>query len=134
MMKPGTDFLHPEMGVDIIGRYRYCEENDIEDLQEEINNQINTYFPNYNTVSVSVNFENSNIISKININDTLYTFSSNDSTVRTLDSLLDNNTEIPDDGENIYEDGYSKAENYAEQLFESIPFFSDVQEPPEDSV
>lgn len=133
-MKPGTDFLHPEMGVDIIGRYRYCEENDIEDLQEEINNQINTYFPNYNTVSVSVNFENSNIISKININDTLYTFSSNDSTVRTLDSLLDNNTEIPDDGENIYEDGYSKAENYAEQLFESIPFFSDVQEPPEDSV
>lgn len=133
MMKPGTDFLHPEMGIDIVGRYRYSEENDMDDLQEEINNQVTTYFPNYNTVSVSANFEGANIITKINIDDTLYTFSSNDSEVKSLDSLLDN-TEIPEDGEDIFEDGYSKAENFEEQLFASIPFFSDVQEPPEDPI
>lgn len=132
-MKPGTDFLHPEMGIDIVGRYRYSEENDMDDLQEEINNQVTTYFPNYNTVSVSANFEGANIITKINIDDTLYTFSSNDSEVKSLDSLLDN-TEIPEDGEDIFEDGYSKAENFEEQLFASIPFFSDVQEPPEDPI
>jgi hypothetical protein len=103
-MKPGTDPMHPEMGVDMPGRYRFCGQDDIDDLQEEINNQIETYFPIDISLSTNVKvvWDNSVIRAHITVDNTVYPFSTSDDGTMSLDDVL-GNTEPPDD-EDIEDD------------------------------
>lgn len=45
IMKPGTNPLHPSMGVGLGTIYRYIMEDDLPDLETRITNQITTYLP-----------------------------------------------------------------------------------------
>lgn len=107
-MIPGTNPLHPEMGVDLAHRYVYGEEDDLDDLQTEIEKQIQVYLPDLaTTIHVTCNINNENIIeTNINIDDTLFSFTTNEKeTTIKLEDMAGEQDEIPDDpNENSYDD------------------------------
>lgn len=80
LLEPGTDPLHPEMGVGILSRYKHCLEDDISELQLEIQKQITVYMPQYQTVSVTAQLISSELYLTVNIDDTLYNFTTGSST------------------------------------------------------
>jgi hypothetical protein len=45
MLEPGSDPLHPTMGVGLVSKYRYS--NKLEDLKTDIKNQISTWLPDF---------------------------------------------------------------------------------------
>ena len=45
LLEPGTNPLHPNMGVGLGPKYRYIMENDIPKLQSIIQDQVDTYLP-----------------------------------------------------------------------------------------
>ena len=74
LMEPGTHPLHPEMGIDLIGRYRYCSKDDIPQLQNEIESQIETYLPGFHSLEVTPYISDSKLKIKVTIDDTLFNF------------------------------------------------------------
>jgi hypothetical protein len=87
-MDPGTDPLHPDMGVGIFTKFRYSFEEDIRKLKNEITNQIITYMPQLSGVSVSLEVKISRIFVTIQFNMNIVTIIvDNDNKTVTLDSL-----------------------------------------------
>lgn len=78
LLEPGTNPLHPEMGAGLLQRYKNCSTEDIPDLELEIKNQITTYLPDYQQADVKVKIENSILRLSIQIDDTLYNFTTSD--------------------------------------------------------
>ena len=80
VMRKGTDMDRPDMGIDIVGRYRFSETSEVLTLQREIESQIATYLPEFLPVEVtakSIMEENANQYIKkiridINIDSTMY--------------------------------------------------------------
>ena len=56
VMRKGTDPDRPDMGIDIVGRYRFGFSSELYKLQTEIEEQIGTYLPEFLPVSVEVSF------------------------------------------------------------------------------
>ena len=52
VMRKGTDMDRPEMGIDIVGRYRFGESSELRKLQNEIEEQIAMYLPEFLPVDV----------------------------------------------------------------------------------
>lgn len=52
LIVPGTYADHPELGIDIKGRYRFSFEEELYQLSQELDDQIHTYLPDFNLVSV----------------------------------------------------------------------------------
>lgn len=75
VMVPGTNRKHPEMGIDIRGRYEYCEEDEVDELNTEIQTQIKTYLPQFNTSSVNCITEGRDMKIAIKVDDTVFNFS-----------------------------------------------------------
>lgn len=59
LLEPGTNPLHPGMGVGIGPKYRFISEDDVLKLESRIQDQINTYLPsefqNVTTVKLQLN-------------------------------------------------------------------------------
>lgn len=47
LMEPGLIQTHPDMGVGLVSRYRYCNESDMKQLNNLIKSQINCYLPQF---------------------------------------------------------------------------------------
>lgn len=45
LLQPGTNPLHPGMGVGLGPKYRFISESDMDALQTRIQDQVNTYLP-----------------------------------------------------------------------------------------
>ena len=45
MLEPGSDPLHPTMGVGLVSKYRYS--NKLEELKSDIKEQISTWLPDF---------------------------------------------------------------------------------------
>lgn len=45
LLQPGTNPLHPDMGVGLVPKYRFITNEDMPELTSRIKNQIQTYFP-----------------------------------------------------------------------------------------
>lgn len=74
-MKKGTNPDIPDMGVDIKGRYRFSFDSEMTMLQDDIEQQVATYLPEFLPVNVvcSANGENpEEIIIRITVNGILY--------------------------------------------------------------
>lgn len=86
---PGSDPLHPEMGVGI-EKYRYGLEN-LEDLRSNIEDQINTYLPMYAGADVSlIETPDHTINIEIAIDDVIYVYDSNSAPIPiTLNTMLE---------------------------------------------
>ena len=52
VMRKGTDMDRPDMGIDIVGRYRFSESPELTRLQNEIEEQIAMYLPEFLPVDV----------------------------------------------------------------------------------
>lgn len=57
LLEPGTNPLHPNMGVGIGPKYRFISENDIPKLEQRIQEQINTYLPTVFQSATTVHLE-----------------------------------------------------------------------------
>lgn len=75
LMDPGSDPLHPTMGVGI-RRYRYGM-NSLEELQQNVQEQINTFLPMYQNATVAIIVTPDKICNiEITINDVVYVYDS----------------------------------------------------------
>ena len=59
VMRKGTQPDLPDMGVDIVGRYRFSFEEELTTLTDDIRNQITTYLPELIPVTVECQLDNS---------------------------------------------------------------------------
>lgn len=77
LLEPGSDPLHPDMGVGI-KNYRFNNNKDaINELQDIINKQVDTYLPSYQGSEIELSFKEDNILNvNITIGDTTYVYSS----------------------------------------------------------
>lgn len=65
LMIPGTYADHPEMGIDIKGRYRFAFEDELHQLSTELDEQIHRYLPDFNLVSVYAYHKQKNLVNYI---------------------------------------------------------------------
>lgn len=82
LLEPGTYFSHPTMGVGLVSRYRYNNRKSLDQLTKDIEDQINTYLPEFQAVDVNVYFDphrenketGNEIIIEINIDGVIYKY------------------------------------------------------------
>lgn len=85
---PGTNPMHPELGVDVIGRYRYCNKSHLQNLKQEIRNQIECYLMEYQLAEVEPTLENGVLKIAITIDDTIFLFTTGLETKQNEISLI----------------------------------------------
>lgn len=75
MMKPGTNPLHPDMGVGITN-YRYGL-NNVSDLKRRVEDQIETYLPDFQNATVEIKVTEDKMCNiEISIDDVVYIYDS----------------------------------------------------------
>lgn len=77
LLNPGSDPLHPDMGVGI-QRYRYTM-NTLPELKKRVEEQINTYLPMFSSAKVELVLTPDKMCNiEISFNDTIYIYDSHD--------------------------------------------------------
>ena len=90
MMDPGSDPLHPTMGVGI-RRYRHGFNNG-DELRRNVQNQIETFLPCYQNASVAIIITPDKLCNiEITINDVIYTYDSQSAPIPISLSDVENN-------------------------------------------
>lgn len=86
LLNPGSDPLHPEMGVGITN-YRYAFGR-LDELKQRVQNQISTYLECFSSANVEIKITNDNLCNiEITIDDVIYLYDSSEAPVPiTLDS------------------------------------------------
>lgn len=83
LLQPGTNPIHPGMGVGLGPKYRFISEDDMATLQSIIQEQVNTYLPSnfMNVVKAYVEIKPNSKYLQITIfaDDTKYVFDTEDS-------------------------------------------------------
>ena len=83
LLEPGTNPLHPGMGVGLGPKYRFISENDMPMLQTLIQEQVNTYLPSefFSTTKAYLELKPNSKYLQITIiaDDTKYVFDTEDS-------------------------------------------------------
>lgn len=82
LLEPGTYASHPTMGVGLVSRYRYNDEESLEQLQQDIEEQITTFLPEFEAVDVNVYMDrhsptkntNNEIIIEIEVDGVIYKY------------------------------------------------------------
>ena len=90
MMDPGTDPLHPTMGVGIRNyRHRF---NNGDELRRNVQNQIETFLPCYQNATVAIIITPDKLCNiEITINDVIYTYDSHSAPIPITLSDVENN-------------------------------------------
>lgn len=80
LLEPGSDPLHPDMGVGI-RRYRYSM-NTLDELKKRVENQINTFLPCFRASSVEIEITEDRLCNiNITVDDTIYVYDSSEAPV-----------------------------------------------------
>lgn len=88
LLEPGTNNSHPEMGVGIVSKYRFSDENAIDDLKLKIKDQIYTYLPSLALQTVDLVLKNKILYISIQTDDDSYVYQlDTDAKILTLESL-----------------------------------------------
>lgn len=87
MLEPGSDPLHPEMGVGI-KNYRFdANKNVIDEIRNAIQKQIEVYLPAFQSATIEISLNDDKTLNiNITVGDITYVYSSN---VSTSDSKLE---------------------------------------------
>ena len=95
MLEPGTDQIRPEMGVGLVSKFRYIDEDNLYELSSEIQRQINIFLPEFQTVDVNLNYDavQKVIYIAINVDDLFfeYTATVDENNKITISDLTNNN-------------------------------------------
>jgi hypothetical protein len=77
ILEPGSDPLHPEMGVGI-KKYRFNSNKDaLSELQDVIEKQVDTYLPTYQGADINISLSDDKVLNiNIIVGDTTYIYSS----------------------------------------------------------
>lgn len=88
LLDPGSDPLHPDMGVGIAS-YRFSVESGIEDLRMKVSKQIETYLPCFSSPIVDITITPEKLCNiEITIDDVMYVYDSSEAPIPiTLDSV-----------------------------------------------
>lgn len=80
LLEPGTNPLYPNMGVGI-NRYRYILSNNLESLRANVEDQVETYMPEYfSNASVKLQVtQHNNLLIRITVNGIDYVYNTEDS-------------------------------------------------------
>lgn len=92
LLEPGSDPLHPEMGVGL-KRYRFNSNKDaLTELKNVIAKQVDVYLPTYQGSEVTLTLTKDKKLNiDITVGDTTYVYSSEvDDTIDTIDDLIAN--------------------------------------------
>jgi hypothetical protein len=90
LMDPGSDPLHPTMGVGI-RKYRYGLDN-INELKKSVEEQIETFLPCYQNASVAMIITPDRVCNiEITINDTVYVYDSHTAPIPISLTDIENN-------------------------------------------
>lgn len=78
-LTPGDSQRYPEMGVGLVTRWRYADSDKLPELKNAIEKQISEYLPNFQTldISLSINTNTKELLVDVNIDNTLYSFTTN---------------------------------------------------------
>ena len=78
LMEKGLIQSHPDMGVDIVRRYRYMYDDKVlRTLEEDIKSQISTYIPQLSSVDVEVDVHEGELLLGIKTPSNNYVFMTN---------------------------------------------------------
>lgn len=89
MLEPGSDPLHPDMGVGIV-RYRYAM-GKLDELKQRVQEQIRTYLPCFPASKVELEITKDKLCNiNITVDDTVYVYDSSQADIPiTIDSAID---------------------------------------------
>ena len=74
LIEKGQIQTHPDMGVGLISRYKYASPNQLRSIENDIENQLSVYLPDYQATKISVALDDKELVVNITINDILYAF------------------------------------------------------------
>lgn len=74
LLNPGTIQSHPEMGVGLVTKWRFCDIEDLSKLQDEVYSQISTYLPLFLLNEVNIKYQKKLLIIEIHIDSNIYIF------------------------------------------------------------
>lgn len=97
LMEPGSNPLHPEMGVGLISRFRHADVDDLEDLEDEIKEQISIYMLEYKGVDVNCSIYNGDIRVGVTLDGTLFTFSAQSGNMVLMDEANESDIDTEED-------------------------------------
>lgn len=121
LMEPGTNPLHPEMGVGLVSRYRHSDVAEVEDLEQEIKDQIDHYLPQFRSVEVKCTIFEGDIRISININNTLFNFSTSELANESFMTNGDDYDNIYTDDDEIDENDFSESELADSGFYDNDP-------------
>ena len=86
LLNPGTYPTHPKMGVGLVKRYRYGDQNCLPELRSEIQSQIEQYLPQFSNIDVELELHtNKELHIRISVNEVLYEMTYNPDTFKLSD-------------------------------------------------
>jgi hypothetical protein len=91
LLNPGTNPLHPDMGVGIGPKYRFITESEMSNLQDRIESQMNIYLPTDLITDIKINLdikESKYLSIRITVNEDAYIYDTEDSDTPIQVSLL----------------------------------------------
>jgi hypothetical protein len=86
LLEKGTYPTRPDMGVGLVSRYRYSLTDNLNQLESDISDQIDTYLPELEATEVNVTEQNRIINISITVDEVVYNLTYNKDT-NSLDSL-----------------------------------------------
>lgn len=92
LLEPGTNPLHPTMGVGIISKYRFLSSEDMERrLKSDIEYQIQTFIPEYSVSDIQLVYQDDKTVDiHIYIDGTIYVYDSSTMLPISLSDIANN--------------------------------------------
>jgi hypothetical protein len=89
LLEPGTNPLHPTMGVGLISKYRFLSTPDLKNsLLKEISNQVKQFIPFLYNVEVKLDYQDDKTVDiMIYIDNTIYVYDSSNIVPITLETI-----------------------------------------------
>ena len=79
LLEPGSIQGEPEMGIGLLSNYRFADEDKIDDLKEDLDHQLTTYLPDFQSIETKIYLEDSILRIQVTIDGILFSFEVNES-------------------------------------------------------
>lgn len=90
LLEPGTNPLHPEMGVGLVSHFRYILTSQLPELKRRIMSQISQWYPEGSGADIDFAIGNDHILRiKISLEDSVFTYDTSDGTAITVSDLAE---------------------------------------------
>lgn len=91
LLEPGTNPLHPTMGVGLVSKYRFLDSEDKKlRLMSDIRKQVETFIPEYQIIDVDLEYNSDKTVDiKIIIDDTLFIYDSSEIIPISLSNIME---------------------------------------------